>query len=273
MTETPTPTPAPKAWHDGVDATVIQAWTNKGYDLTNPKETAAKMWEQYAHLESHLGVPADRLIRLPKDASDQAAWQGVHQKLGVPKDPKEYDIASVKFSDGSELDYNFAETMRGALLKANVSKDAAGELVKAVVKYFDDADAAEKATHASSLEAEKAKLLKDWGPNAEMNRLTAMQAVKRLGISPEVVEKLESQVGYSAVMEMFRKIGAGTSEDSFVEGKTAGAATTAASAQARLNELQNDQGWTKKLMSGDVAARREFEALTEQIAGVSAAAA
>src|SRR4029077_19264996 len=122
--------------------------------------------------ESHLGVPADRLIRLPKDASDTAAWQGVHQRLGVPKDAKEYDFGGIKFADGTELEQSFTDSMRGALHKANVSKEVAGDLVKAVIKYFDDADAAEKTTRTSSLEAEKATLLKSWGQSAEQNRLT-----------------------------------------------------------------------------------------------------
>jgi hypothetical protein len=251
---------------------VIQAWTNKGYDLTNPQATASKMWEQYKHLESHFGVSADKLIRLPNDANDAAGWQGVHQRLGVPKDGKDYDLAAVRFADGSDLEESFTAAMRGALLKANVSKEAATDLVKAVIQYFDDADSAEKAMHTASLNDEKTRLLKEWGPNAEMNRLTAMQAVKRLGVDPATVETLEQAMGYSKVMEMFRKIGAGTSEDTFVGGDNAHP-TTAANAQSRLTQLQSDKEWVKRLMSGDMATRREFEALTEQIAGVVASAA
>jgi len=74
-------------------------------------------------------------------------------------------------------------------------------------------------------------------------------------------------------MEMFRKIGAGTSEDTFVEDGRLGSPATAANAQERLNELQNDSAWRTRLLAGDAAAKREFFALTEQIAGVVAAAA
>ena len=43
--------------------------------------------------------------------------------------------------------------------------------------------------------------------------------------------------------------------------------TDAAGARARLNHLASDKAWVDKLNAGDVAARGEFKALTEQVAG------
>lgn len=270
MTDNPTPNNQP--WHQGIDAAVIEKWQGKGYDLTNPKETASKMWEQYAHLESHLGVPADRLIRLPKDAADQAGWQNVHQRLGVPKEAKDYDLGSVKFADGTDLEAGFIDGMRSALHRANVSKDSAPEIVKAVIKYLDDADKAEIDVRTSTLNNQKEALKKSWGPRHDENLLAAQQGARRLGVDKETVAQLESLIGYDKVMEMFRKVGAGTSEETFIDGKT-GHTPTASSAQSRLAELQRDDAWQKRLFNGDTTARREFDALIEQIAGVSAAAA
>lgn len=266
----PNPNPTPPAWHDGIAADVVAKWTGKGLDLTNPKQAMSQLWEQYANLESHMGVPADRLLRLPKDATDDAGWKAIRERLGTPKEAKDYDFAGVKFADGTELESGFVDGMRAALHKAGVVKDAAPEIVKAVIKYLDDADASETAGKTSKLNEQKAALKTSWGPKHDENLLAAKQGARRLGVDQETVATLENVLGYDKVMEMFRKIGAGTSEDTFVEGKGGGSPTTQVGAQARLAELQADGDWVKRLMNGDVNARREFNQLTEQIAGVAA---
>lgn len=275
MTDTPPPAPSPApppaAWHSGVDAGVVSAWTNKGYDLADPVKTATAMWEQYKNLESHMGVPPERLIRLPKDAADEAGWKSVRQRLGVPAEAKDYDFNGIKFGDGTDLEAGFTDAMRGALHKAGVAKDSAPEVVKAVIKYLDDADASEKTVATSKLAEQKAALAKSWGTKADENMLAAKQGARRLGVTPETVAALENVIGYDAIMEMFRKIGAGTSEDTFVgSGNRTGDPTTQQGAQARLDELKKDDGWVKRLMGGDITTRREFDALMEQIAGVVA---
>jgi|SRR5882672_4714245 len=268
---TTTTTTAP--WHQGVDAETLGFWQNKGYDLADPKTFATKITEQYRNAERHLGVPADQLLRLPKDATDQDGWKTVHQRLGVPKEAKDYDLAGIKFGDGTELEAGFVDGMRTALHQAAVSKDKAPEVVKAVIKYLDDADKAETDTRTTKLNEQKETLKKSWGPKHDENLLAAKQGARRLGVEPETVAELEKLVGYDKVMEMFRKVGAGTSEDTFHEGRTTGSPPTADSAKARLDELQNDAAWRTRLFAGDATANREFIALTEQIVGISAAAA
>lgn len=269
MTES-NPAPPPPAWHNGVDAGVMAAWQNKGYDLADPLKTATQMWTQYVNLEGHLGVPADRLVRLPKDAADAAGIAQMRDKLGVPKEAAGYDFAGIKFGDGTDLETGFVDAMRGALHKAGVNKDAAGELVKSFIKYLDDADTAEKTVHTSKLTEQKAALQKSWGPKHDENLLAAKQGARRLGVDPETVQALENAVGYDKVMEMFRKVGAGTSEDTFVESRQAGGQTQQGAA-ARLEEIKKDGDFQKRLFAGDPAARREFDALHEMIAGVVAA--
>jgi len=100
-----------------------------------------------------------------------------------------------------------------------------------------------------------------------------MEGARRLGIVPEAIQALEGQIGYAAVMNAMRKIGMGTSEDTFVErGASGGTAqtvgvTTREGAVARLNELKADKAWGAKLLSGDAATRREWTALEQMAAG------
>ena len=259
------------AWHIDVPADILGTWQNKAYDLSDPKNVAIEATKAYREAQRFVGTPPDRLIKLPEKPDDAAGWDAVWQRLGAPKAPTEYDFSTIKYQDGADLEPSFIDTMRATFAKAHLPKDAAVDVTKAVVQYLQNADTEEAAARAATLQAEKAALAQSWGKNAEFNRLTAMQGAKRLGVDPETVEKLESIVGYSKVMEMFRKVGAGTSEDTFVSGGgITGNATTQEGAQARLSELSADQDWSKRLLKGDVAARREFENLTQLIAGVAA---
>jgi hypothetical protein len=269
-TTTTTTTTAPPAWHNGVDATILGHWQNKNYDLSDPAKVAIAATQAAIEAQRFVGAPPDQLVRLPKDTNDAAGWDAVHQRLGTPREAKDYDFAGIKFGDGTELEAGFTDAMRGALHKARVSKDAAPEVVKAVIKYLDDADATDGIAKANTLTDQKKALKDSWGTRHDENLLAAKQAARRLGVDPETVAALENVVGYDKVMEMFRKIGAGTNEDTFVEGRGPGAPATQQSAQARMEELKADEAWRKRLFAGDAAAKREFHALMEQISGVAA---
>jgi hypothetical protein len=266
----PAPAPAPKPWYDGkVDADTIGHWDNKGWKKDDATAIAIEASKQARELERNFGVPADQLLKLPKDTADEAGWKAVHQRLGAPAEAKEYDLSSVKFN-GAELDAAFADKMRTAMLGAGVPKDKAPTIVKAAVEYLEGAETAETAERAASLKADRDALNKSWGSNFEFNRLTAMQGAKRLGVSEEDVARMEQTLGYKRTMELFHKIGAGTSEDTFTDSAQGGNPTTREGARARMNELQNDQAWAKKLLEGDAATRKEFDSLMYMIAGEAA---
>ena len=263
VTQTTPPPAAPATpWYTGkADPETIGHWENKGWTKDDPTAIAIEATKQARELQRHFGVPAEQLLKLPNKPDDAAGWQNVYQRLGMPKEAKDYDFSSIKFADGSELDDNFSTVMRDALHKAHVSKDTGTEVVKAVVKWFSDIEAAESAERAATLKTERDALTKEWGRDFEYNRLTAQTGVRRLGLDPDTVAKLESVVGYSKVMEMFRRIGAGTSEDSFVSAAPGGAVTTVNGAAARIEELRSDSAFVGKYLAGDISARREMDNL------------
>jgi hypothetical protein len=276
-TPTPTPTPAPTPtpipappWYEGkADADILGHWDNKGWKRDDPATIAIEATKAAREAQRFVGAPTDRLIRLPEKADDEAGWNSVWQRLGVPKDAKEYDFAAVKFTDGTELDAAFTDMIRNTAITNHIPKDAATALARDVVKFMEGADANEAAERAAKLTAERAELAKSWGKNADMNKLQAMQGAKRLGVDEATVASLENVVGYAKIMEMFRKIGAGTSEETFIEGGGSGNPATVQGAQARLDELKADQAWGKRLLAGDSAAKREFENLTQLIASAA----
>lgn len=260
---------AVKPWYDGkADAETIGYWQNKAWKADDPVTIALEATKAAREAQKFVGVPPEQIIRLPKDPND-AGWKDVWARLGAPKEAKEYDFSAVKRADGTAIDEAFAETIRKTAFDRHVPKEVATAFAQEIVKLQEGRETSLAAEAATKLATEKADLLKNWGPNAEMNKLLAMQGAKRLGITPEAISALEKVSGYAAVMEAMRKIGAGTSEDTFVEGKTNGTPTTAGAAQARLNELMADQAWGKRLTTGDTDATREFHALTAQIAAAA----
>lgn len=268
---TTTPAATTAAWYEGkADAETLGHWQNKGWKLDDPASIAIEATKAAREAQKFVGVPADQLLRLPKDANDEAGWKGVYSRLGVPTEAKDYDFSAVKHADGNAPEAALLDSLRAAALNSRVPKDRATELANAVIKHLDGQKAAAAAEHAANLASEKTALKQSWGQNEEFNRLTAMQGAKRLGVDQETVTKLESVIGYAKVMEMFRKVGAGTSEATFTEGKPGNQPTTQEGASARMAELGADKEWTKRLLAGGAAERREWDALMRQISGVAA---
>jgi hypothetical protein len=244
---------------------------NKGWDKLPPDKAALAVLKSYRAAEQHLHTPPDLLVRMPKDANDTENWNKLNARLGVPSDAKEYDFSAVKFSDGSSLDDKFVETMRQAVKQSGVAKDRAPELVKSVVKFMEDAEALDSAEYETKLNAERETLKINWGSNITANKMIAEAAAAKLNVPVEAVNALEKQLGYAAVMEMFRNIGVRMGEDKFVSGGAGpgnpNGLMSREQAAATMSEKMNDSMWTQRLLGKDQAAVMEFNNLTRLMAG------
>jgi hypothetical protein len=236
---------------------------NRGYDKLDPKVVAFGAIKAHRAAEQHLGIPPDQIVRMPKDANDQAGWAALRTRLGVPADGK-YDFSAVKFADGTALDEPFTQALGKALADANVSKDRAAGVAASVVKFMETAETENAAKYQVQVAEEKAKLSQNWGSKAAVNLVVAQNAIKALGVDPKQVASLESAIGYAGVMEMFRNIGARIGEDRFVTSGTSGnpGPMTKEQASATLKERMADVQWITKLQNGDFAVRQEFDNLT-----------
>jgi hypothetical protein len=267
MTEVVTPAagslaadPAFAAW----DAETQGAFKNNGWDSKPPAEAAFEAMKSFRETQRHLGIPKDRLLALPKDASDEAGWKTLRSKLGVPDDAKGYSFADIKRADGSAPDTQLLEAVAPALHAAGVPKDRAPEVVSAVVKFLDSADTTAATQKQAALVQERDALAKDWGPNKEANMFIAKQAALKIGMTQAEIDALESAAGYKNTMGVFLKLGQLMGEDKFINSPAGGGAgvMTADQAAARMKDLQADTAWGQKLLAGDAAAMREFNALT-----------
>ncbi|MGD9878910.1 MAG: hypothetical protein AB7F22_07875 [Reyranella sp.] len=256
-----------KTWTEGLDTELVGHAQNRGWATLDPGAAAQAALKAHREAEKLIGVPAEQIIRLPKP-EDTAAWEGVHQRLGKPKEAKEYDFADVKFADGTVPDQGFVDAIRNAAFTNNLSKPAAKELAKAVVKYMDAEDATEKTTREGELAAEKTKLRDSWGKNYDAFQVVAKRTAEALGITEQQITALEGTVGYAAVMSMMHTIGTKIGEDSFIQkGPNGTGAMSKEQAVARKNDLQNDADWRTRYLNGGVKEKQEMEALIRIIAG------
>lgn len=264
----PNPAPAPKPWHDGkLSAEELGYLQNRAMADKPAEEVAISSIKAHREAMKLIGVPETELLRLPKEANDPA-WRNVYQRLGAPATDKEYDFAGVKFSNDEALDEGFVATVRDLAFKSNLTKQQALDVTRGFVKYMEGEDANEAGEKAVKLTQEKEALAKNWGPNAPAHKLVAERAAQALGVKKEELDALESVVGYSRVMEMFRSVGEKIGEAKFISSNTPSGAMTREQATERLAGLMADPVWTAKLLNKDAAVLREHDDLTRMKVGV-----
>jgi hypothetical protein len=262
-TTTTTPTTTTTAnWYDGkATPEQIGLWQNKQWSHTDPMQLALQVTQAYEQAEKFIGVPHDELVRLPKNPV-APEWQGVWDRLGVPKEPAGYDLSGVKFKDGRGLDPAAELALRNAAHKAHVPASAMPDFTGEFVNYLESQEASEAAETTAKLQVERTALAQNWGSNMEVNKFIAAQGAKALGLDESVMKALESTAGYAKTMEALLRVGQLNKEDRYV---TPGGQTGIMSkeqATQRLSELKRDPVWSSKLLAGDQNAGREFSNLT-----------
>ena len=261
---------AAKPWYTtaGADAEAIGHWQNLGLAEKTPAEVAIAMTKAHREAQKFIGIPADQIARIPKADAPEADQAAFWQRLGAGKEAKDYDFANVKDAAGNPIDPALADKLRAAALASRTPKAQAEALAKAVLDHTSAAGIETAAQRAAALLTEQTALKTNWGANYDANMVVAKAAAAALGVTPEIVAKLEEQVGYSKVMDMFRNIGSKIGEDKFVLSPTGtGKLMTKEGAVAERKNLMNDQAFRERILAGDTAATRQMRELNVLITG------
>ncbi len=266
----PAVVPPAGPWYAGkADAEIIGHWQNRGWAEKTAVEVAIEATKAHREAERLIGAPAAQIVRLPTDPNDAAGWAQVHRRLGAPAEAKDYDLAAVKRAGDQPLDETFANTMRGLLHAAGVSKSMAPALLDGLVKHLDSQEQSKMAETAVKLGDEKKALEKDWGQNYAVNKAVAANAARAIGLSPEIVDALEKVAGYKSVMSAMLNLGQKIGEDKFITSPSGGkpGVMSVEQAVARRGELMADRVWSAAYLKGDVEKKREMMALQQLITG------
>lgn len=218
--------------------------------------TAAKGWKtpealakSALSLEKMAGAPADRLIKLPSDSADQGGWDAVYAKLGRPESPDKYGL---EVPEGLPKDEAYLGKMAEAFHKAGLNPDQAKAITEANNAYVAEMQQQAVTDYETGVQAQRQELQREWGNGFERQMSAAQNAAKQLGFSPEMVDGIESMVGYADTMRFFADLAKKLGEDNFVGGDGGPrfqGSMTPEEAKVALATFNNDENNRKALMS------------------------
>ncbi len=261
---------APDWYHEFKDPDV-KTWLGsfKGA-YPNAEAVALKAY----NLEKFVGAEkSGRGVIAPKPDAPAEEWVAFNKKLGVVPEkadayalPKDFDPEAAKALQADPMLGKFQQFAH----QIGLSKGQFG----AVMKWFADEskgrlDAAE-GDFLKKAEGETEALKKEWGSdydkNVELGRRAAQAFIKPLeGESIEdVIGKIEDGLGTARTLQLFKTIGEGMSEHSFISDSgadTGGGSVTPEGARLKIADLKKDKEWVASFMKGDVEKKAEWDRL------------
>ncbi len=231
----------------------------KGYVQNKGFKDTASVLNSYMNMEKLMGVPAERLLKLPATAEDPA-WGDIHEKLGRPKDAKEYQLDIPK---GQE---KFGEWAKNTFHELGITKSA-GEKLTAKWNEFNKSSGEESAAaYNAKVDAETGALKSEWGMAFEKHMSIAKNAAQQFKMDGAVIDKLEASMGYTGVMKFLHDIGSKLGEGNFVGAGSGGGSDfsgvlSPTQAIAKIQALRRDSDFVRRYTAGDAKATDEFHKL------------
>jgi len=223
--------------------------------------------EGYRNLEKHLGVPAEKIIRLPDfDKAEKTEMDSFYTKLGRPLTPEQYEV---EVPQG--MDTSFAEAAKTKFHEIGLSKSQAAELAKWNNAQVAAQMEAQEAQFKSRIEADTAALQHEWGAAFDKKVMAANAAAEAFGADKDFISKMVRAVGPAETNRFFANIAEKMGEDTFI-GSTSGTVSgvmTPGQAQAKISSLMADREWSAKYLNGNTEARMEMERLHKYAAGIA----
>lgn len=245
----------------------------KAFAETKAFKDPAAALESYRNLEKMVGVPADQLIRKPKDANDAEGMKAFRTALGVPDAAEAYEITSPDGPAGAD----FVKWAGSTFLDAGVPKEAAGKIVAKWNEFATAQLAAMTQAEQTAFANGMVQLKDQWGGAYDERVELAKRALRTFGkeigineIGDEGFKSLEKGAGGGVqLIKLLAAVGARTSEDKFVSGNTPTFTMTADQANAKIKELQADKTWASAYLGGDKNKQEEFQRLQQISVGTA----
>lgn len=203
--------------------------------------------QSYRNLETLFGADkAGRTLMLPKDETDKAALDAIYDKLGRPKDAKDYEINA---PEGANPE--FIETAKGWYHKAGLTKAQAAAVTESYKAA--ELDAVQKVQQAHAQEVEG--LQTEWKDKFNQNVEIAKAGIKAAGLTEAHVKAVESALGPASAAKMFEFFGR-----NYVEGSPPGNENrqtpgfqnmNPAAAQQKMEQLRADPNFMARYGNSD----------------------
>lgn len=198
-------------------------WFGPSADGDVAAYVAAKGWTgpeaaiaSYRHAEKLIGRDPTTLLQMPR-ADDTEGQRAVFAKLGMPEKADGYKF---DLPQGAKMDEARASWARDAFHKAGLTQQQANFLANAEAQHGQ----AQAAQHAKDYDAyvahEQGELKQEWSAGFDKKMNQAKAAASAFGVKGEVVDAIESVLGFRETMKFFAGIGEKMGEDGFVTEET-----------------------------------------------------
>lgn len=250
----------PQGLADMVQDAQLKEWVEaKGFQDV---DTALK---SHHNLEKFVGVPADELLRLPKDAGPEQQRE-VFQRLGMPDEPGGYEIP---IPDDLPHDEGFVNWSKEAFHKAGLTKSQAETLASQWNELVGGMATEQDQNYEAKVEAEDQNLRREWGNGYDRQINVAKTAARELGFDEAMLNALEQQKGFDGTMKFLANLGQKLGEDNFVSGeereKGFHSRMTPAEAKQAWASMTSDPDKMKALNDKNHPAHKEMLARKSQL--------
>lgn len=230
----------------------------KGYIQNKGFKSPEDVLNSYRNFEKLQGVPQDRILKLPENMDSPEA-RAVWEKLGAPKEAKDYNLAIP--AEGG--DPTLAQDMAKNFHEIGVPKTMAEKITAKWNERQAAVQAAGLENQKMVAQAADQALRKEWGQAYEQNLNVVNSAARTLGIDNNQTAALGKALGPDNAMKLLFKLGSATGEHTFVNGQGANQVFTPEAAQSKIRELQTNQEWASKYLNGDKAAFNQMQSLQQ----------
>lgn len=242
------------AWTDTLPDEAKEYVTAKGF-----KDPGAVI-ESYRNLEKLRGVPAERLLTLPGDATAEGAMDPVWDKLGRPEAPDKYTNALGEGFDAGVFS-KVAETAHKLGLNDNQFQGLQTIMAE------------QAATLQEAQDKQAAEAFDKWKAGNTEGFETAARVMSTVGVDEAGLESLLSG-DKTALYDFLSKVGARSAEGKVVHGEQPKDSTFGMSperAKAKIAEKMEDAAFMKRYTSSNAQTRQsaiaEMESLHKAAAG------
>jgi len=256
-----TPAADPNAWMSSLNDEQKGFITNKGFKGPND------ILDSYRNLEKAMGVPQERLVKLPERMYDDkgvltAEGRAIQERFGAPKEAKGYELDKLMPKEGG--DPKLAEAAASWFHEAGITKSQAEKFVQKWNEHQSGTSEAMKAQNQAAFTQQENLLKTEWGAAFEQNNNIAKEAVRTLGLKAEQIDAIAQQLGHSETMKLFHKLGKSVGEMPFVNGKGTSSIMEPGTAKARIAELRTDPSFAKRLSNNEADAKALWQSLHQQ---------
>lgn len=255
----PNPAPSPAEWHSSFDDDTKGWITNRGLDKLPADKALPEAIKMAIANQKLVGVPADQILRMPKDG-DPAATRAIMQRLGMPEKPDQYEIPVPEGDKGE-----FAKLVASWFHDADLTKAQAKKVAEKWNAHVAGMGKAEADAAATRMAENEAALKKEWGPAYEARLAAAGSIATKLGLDPAAADVLREKLGAAGLAKFVFGLGEKLGEAQFVTGDGTNFTGLMSPAQAntKINELRSDKEWTARYLAGGKAEMEQMRKLQE----------